>query len=269
MIYNLKVTDYADSKHVEFFKCPIRRTANEEDETITHDIKKAKIIQDLEKDLKEDRDNQVSLQISVNRSKKNLYRIARSNNWQYFLTLTFDRKEDNKFGHKVIDSSNYDEVSSTFSKWVNSIKKYKAPDFMYLAVPEYHADKKHFHFHLLCRDLGDIQLIDSGVCTETGDIMYNIPDWVYGFSTATKIKDNARVTTYIGKYITKELMNKIKYKKRYYASDNCNVCEEKLYHIPEADLYKYYPPEYWSYIKTIHAGNYNQIKYIEIPKDFC
>lgn len=266
MRYNLKTLEYADCTHIEFFTSPINCTQSQDENKETHVINKIPIIEDLQRDLNKDKNSEKSLNISVNRSKKNLYKIARANNWEWFCTLTFDRKEDNKFNHKVIDSSDYEQVSKTFTKWINSIKRSICPDLKYLAVPEYHKDKKHFHFHLLIANTGDLEFIPSGIKDCTGSEMYNIIGWEYGFSTATKVKDNGRVTNYIGKYITKDLMNKIKYKKRYYASDNVDLPQEKKDYINPDDLYKKYDPETWSFVKTVNGGGYNQVKYIEIPK---
>ena len=267
MLYNTKILQYEDSIHVEFFTSPIKRTVPKEEDKITDVPKTIPIIEDLQKDLIHEKNREKSLNTSVNRSKNNLYRIARSNTWEWFVTFTFDRKDDNKFGHRVIDSSNYDEVSKAVSYWCNSIKKVVAPELKYLIVPEFHKDKEHYHLHGLFANTGDLNFVFSGHYDDLGSESYNLTDWYFGFSYCSKIKDNARVTSYIGKYITKDLMNKLKYKKRYYASLNCNVADEELYYIHPDDLYKLFDPEDWSYIKTVNAGGYNQVKYIEIPLD--
>ena len=84
--YNCKVLKYKDSTHVQFFSSPIKRTVNEDENTITDDIKKKiPIIEDLQRDLAKKEGTEHSLNVSVNRSKNNLYRIARSNEWDYLL----------------------------------------------------------------------------------------------------------------------------------------------------------------------------------------
>lgn len=255
MEYNAKVLKYKDSTHITFYSSTIKRTVTEEENTKTDVIKnKIPIIEDLQKDLLKDQNDKHSLEVSVNRSKNNLYKIARSNEWEYFITFTFNPQK--------IDSTDYDLVSSIVSAWLNNLHKL-SPNLKYLFVPEFHKDGKKYHYHGLIANADSLILTDSGKVDFEGMPIYNIDNWEWGFTTASKIKDNARVTNYIGKYITKDLMNRLKYKKRYYASRNCYVADEEYIMIHPDEIYNILGDA--DYIKTIHIPQAAQtIKYIEI-----
>lgn len=256
MFYNTKIIDYGDYLHIEFFDKAIRRNETGEDideikEKLKNEEKKKEIIEDNDK-----QDQEHSNKVSVNRSKNNLFRIARSNEWDLFITLTFDRKQ--------VDSSDYKEVSKLVTRFLDKLRRYN-PCMKYLIVPELHKDKTHYHFHGLLYN-ANLDLINSGKVDKDGEVIYNVNDWTWGFSTAMRIKSQSAVRNYIGKYITKELMNKLKYKKRYYASQNVNVCDEELSMMKIDEIYDLYGDNL-SYIKTIDVNGYNRIKYLEIKKD--
>lgn len=251
-IYNCKVTDYGDSMHIEYFHCPIKRTVKEKENTISPVIQKQII-----NDLKESKNSDKSTMFSVNRSKRNLFHIARSNDWDYFFTLTFNRKDT--------DASNYDEVSRKVRNWLKNIKVRASSDFKYLVVPELHKDGINYHFHGLIANIGNLYISDSGKIDKSGKVIYNLPMWNWGFSTATKIESNERVTNYLGKYITKDLMNRLKYKKRYYASQNIELAPVFEENINHDDLYNYFEADKIKALKTIGNG-FNRITYIEVEK---
>lgn len=252
MLYNCKVLRYKDSTHIEIFTSPIKRTEEETPNKTTGVISnKVNIIKDLQKDLNAER----SSIVSMNRSKSNLYRIARSNTWQYFITLTFNR--DNT------DASDYDEVQKKLSRWTQKMHK-RDPDFKYIIVPEFHKDGKNYHFHGLVSNCACMDLVDSGHVDDLGNRIFNINSWEWGYTFASEIIDNARVTSYIGKYITKELMQRIKYKKRYFCSDNVDLVPIEYYNIVAGEYYEYFDPDDYTFLKTVNAGGYNQIKYIEM-----
>lgn len=251
-LYNCKVTDYGDSLHIEYFHCPIKRTVNEKENTISSVIQKQ-----IVNDFKEFKDSGKSTMFSVNRSKRNLYHIARSNKWDFFITLTFNRQDT--------DASNYDEVSKKVRNWLSNIKKRASPEFKYIVVPEFHKDGKNYHFHGLIANIGNLDISDSGKIDKSGKVIYNLPEWKWGFSTATKIESNERVTNYLGKYITKDLMNRLKYKKRYYASQNVFLAPVYEEYINRDDLYDYFEAEKIKSLKTIGTG-FNRITYFEVDK---
>ena len=124
--------------------------------------------------------------ISSNRSKKAIYDIARSNKWDYFITLTFDRKK--------IDSTDYDLIIKKVGKWLNNLRRVNE-NLKYILVPEFHADGCHYHFHGLLANCDNIDFVDSGVKTDNNEIIFNIKNYRMGFSYATKVIDTKRVSS--------------------------------------------------------------------------
>lgn len=162
---------------------------------------------------------------SARRSKNMVYDIAKSNNWEWFVTLTFNPEK--------VDSFNYDEVSTRLSQWLKNMRK-KCPKMKYLVVPEKHPTSGRFHFHGLFAHCNEIEFVDSGHKDKQGRCVYNMGKYKLGFTTAVKIDtglDSAKkITSYIAKYISKELCDLTKGKKRYWYSRNCNrpVVEDML-----------------------------------------
>lgn len=259
MNYNCKIIEYQDSIHIEFYDVSIKRSEEPKEQILTDDNSIDHIFTD-ENNHRSDKQIAHCLNVSKNRSKRNLYRIARSNSWDWFITLTFDQKKN--------DSSDYDLVVSKLKNYLQNLRKRRFPDLKYLIVPEFHKDGKHFHFHGLLSGVNDFEFVDSGHKDFLGETIYNIENWSknLGYTTATKIKDNAKVTSYIGKYITKDMMNHLKYKRRYYASENCYVSPEEYYNIPYDELINGISEDI-NYISTIPINGVNRIKYIEVSKD--
>ena len=137
-------------------------------------------------------------------------RKARSNVWEWFFTLTFNPSK--------VDSMDYDAVKKALSFWLNNARK-RCPEMKYLLVPELHKSGR-IHFHGLFANCASLGFVDSEHVTKDGQKIYNVGSYKLGFSTATRIVDNARCTKYISKYITKELCNITFGKKRYWASRN-------------------------------------------------
>ena len=179
-------------------------------------------------------------------SKDMVYNLARANDWDYFITLTFDRKK--------VEADKYEEVTKKLQKFLNNLRNRKCCDLKYLIVPELHKDGKHYHFHGLIANCEGMLFVDSGLKTKDGLIIYNMADWHVGFTTATKVKDTQRVSSYIAKYITKALQMSLPNKKRYYASQNINKCNETFGVV-----------DYDEFIHT-YGDKIRHIKSVEIPE---
>ena len=208
MWYNTKIIEYDNRYHITHYVKPLFKSELSEDlQKDLDQFEKEALINDMEQpepdpDPEKEAHN---LKVSLNRSKNNLFYIANSNKWDLFITITFDRN--------ITDSSDYNEVSKKITTFLNNLRKRGSKDLKYLIVPELHKDGKHYHFHGLLSGADSLELKDSGHVDCYGETIYNILNWKIGFTTAQKIKDQDRVRNYIGKYITKDLMNKLKYKK--------------------------------------------------------
>lgn len=207
-----------------------------------------------------DKQKDHALQSSMNRTIQKIYEISRANTWDYFLTLTFDRKK--------LDSSDYNLLCDKVSKWLNNLRSRYAPDLKYLIVPELHKDGKHYHFHGLLANIGNITLKDSGI-KKNGHIIYNLSNWKYGFSTVSKVMESNKVSSYITKYITKELCAVSKNKRRYWSSKNCDAAKVSVYNLPYEEISQFLENN----IQSIrHASNVTVesagliINYIEMEK---
>lgn len=148
--------------------------------------------------------------VSRARSLNRVYHLARSNDWEWFFTLTFNPSK--------VDSMDYDSAKRALSFWLNNARK-KCPEMKYLLVPELHKSGR-IHFHGLFANCDPLGFVDSEHVTKDGQKIYNVGSYKLGFSTATRIIDNARCTKYISKYITKDLCNISFGKKRYWYSKN-------------------------------------------------
>lgn len=236
--YNLKVYEYADGIQIRLYNQPI--TSNEKVPPVPiakpyepEELPKVHTSELLNHSKKvhaselSEKQREHVIQSSMNRTVQKIYEISRANIWDYFLTLTFDRNK--------LDSSNYNLLCDKVSKWLNNLRSRYAPDLKYLIVPELHKDGKHYHFHGLLANIGNITLKDSGI-KKNGHTIYNMSNWKYGFSTVTKVIDSNKVSAYITKYITKELCAVSKNKRRYWTSKNCDTAKISVYNLPYEDI---------------------------------
>lgn len=148
---------------------------------------------------------------SKRRAKSHLLDYALCNNFSCFVTLTLSSEK--------IDRTDYKTIINKFSVWLDN--RVRRQGLKYVAVPEFHRDGA-IHFHVLCNDV--LKVVDSGtVIRPTGGrpvkketairqgynitecrTVYNITDWILGFSTMYHTYGDVRaVANYIVKYITK------------------------------------------------------------------
>lgn len=141
---------------------------------------------------------------SLRRAKTVLTDTALCNYFDMFFTFTFAN-----------DRQNVDAKKRQMAFWLNN-QRIKYGAFRYLIVPEYHKDGVSIHFHGLFGGYKG-RLKDSGKY-ENGRKVYNIKSFQAGFTTAVKIDNIHKVSSYITKYITKD-MPKFKNKQRYWCSN--------------------------------------------------
>ena len=199
MIYNTKITSFANGNvQVRFYTKDI----HVKDELVEQIQKKR--LKSLDNTDSVLTDPDLLLYQSKNRTIQNLYAIARSNVWDYFVTFTFNKDRVNR--------QSYEDCYNAVSRYVKWLKKKYCPNLKYLLVPELHSDGVSFHFHGLFANCLDIPLVvatkdGKELLDEKGRYIYNAPDYIYGFSTFTRIDDNFAVISYMTKYITKDLVD--------------------------------------------------------------
>lgn len=254
--YNVKLFEYNGSQQIRKYKRSIKKETPFPVEQIDmeyidgHYVFKKKRIVDYNKILRaekkktipdvgkiEDEETETertpeqiehSIRTSLNRTKNKIYELARSNEWEWFITLTFDPQK--------VNSKNYEHTKQLVHDWFVKMRRQYAPDLKYLIVPELHADGKKYHFHGVLANIGKIPMIFSGLTTSKEKPIYNIGTFHYGFTTATKVEDTHRVASYITKYITKELCIQTENRRRYLNSENCNRPTVREYCMTDEDF---------------------------------
>lgn len=145
------------------------------------------------------------------RAKTAVSDLALCNDFRYFVTLTLD-------GARV-DRYDVQAVTRKLNAWLDNAVRRKG--LAYVLVPELHKDGA-VHFHgLFNAALGavDSGTVDIGTgkprkprsraqraqwLAEGGHVVYNLPDWSLGFTTAIELYgDRRQAIGYVCKYITK------------------------------------------------------------------
>lgn len=215
-VFNVKVYHYADKDHVRIYRkgvvcddnryCDIDGVIHELDRVVSTEFNPFTGKQEHMRDWDDER----SAQVSFNRTINKVYELSRSNTWEYFFTMTFAPCK--------VDRYDYEVCSKKLAKWLNNTRRRYAPDMVYLVVPERHKDGA-FHFHGLFSNIGSLPLSDSGH-KQNGKTIYNLPTYKYGFTTVSMVGDSGKASSYLTKYITKELCSVTTGKKRYWMSRN-------------------------------------------------
>ena len=147
--------------------------------------------------------------------KENIINLAFNySKWEYFITLTFDFRNRGEYSHE--------KAIELLSKWINN-QKHQNRDMIYLLVPEFHKSGR-LHFHGLIANVPKWKLEEARtpggrLIKQSGLQIYNLVNYKLGFTTISKIQDQEKVSNYISKYATKELIT-LKHKKRYWYSRN-------------------------------------------------
>lgn len=129
---------------------------------------------------------------SMKRAKERIFDIAMCNQFDYFITWTLNPELINRYDAK--------EVSQKLKKFLNN--RVQRNGARYLVIPEHHKDGA-IHMHGLLS--GDFDMVDSGHQTKDGKVIWNMPQWSLGYSTAIGLDGSQlAVSKYITKYVTKE-----------------------------------------------------------------
>lgn len=157
---------------------------------------------------------------NARRARQKVYDYARCNNFDWFITLTFDPKKINSF--------DYNECAKALWEFTHHLHR---KGCRWLIVPEQHKSGA-YHFHGLVSGKLDVSLAvnphNGKVLTDGGgNAIYNLEKFPFGHTTATLIRDPSRVATYIAEYMTKDIVVP-KGRKRYWASRSLSAPNEEL-----------------------------------------
>ncbi|WP_235307541.1 hypothetical protein, partial [Staphylococcus gallinarum] len=145
--------------------------------------------------------------------------LVLNNHFDMFWTLTFDPK-------KCIESVEDEYRFFEMRKWLDKMRKRHSrksdKPFMYIAIPERHKSGL-IHWHMVTGNL-EPNLIDSGKTYKKQKI-YNCIDWEHGFSNVQMMRSKSKISSYVTKYITKDLLNTParKNKRKYWSSNNLTL----------------------------------------------
>lgn len=151
---------------------------------------------------------------AVRRARGKVRDFALCTDFKYFVTLTLDQQK--------VDRYDIDVITSRLRTWLDNRVRRKG--LAYVLVPERHRDGA-VHFHgffndaLECRDSGTIVPPEGGKprrprseaegrrwLARGGHIVYNLPDWDFGFTTAMELYgEYPKAVAYVCKYIGKDL----------------------------------------------------------------
>lgn len=211
-MYNLKVETFpTGTVRLNYYEYSVHKgdKGNRPDyEKNPFDGEKTRVVKSLEVN------KERSSYISMKRTRSMVYKYALSNEWEWFVTLTFSPKK--------VDRYNYTECSKKLKSFIDTTRRI-CPDMRYIFVPELHKDGA-FHFHGLIANCPALEFVFSGKVKDKRRV-FNIPGFSYGFTTATKVSDSKKSANYLSKYITKEICAVSPNKKRYWTSRNLNLPE--------------------------------------------
>lgn len=213
--YNVKHVEYLNCEEYRFYKIAISRGISTKNKTKYVEIDGVQYNASTGKE-RTSKSIEHSKYTSLNRTKQKIYDYALSNDWTggYFFTITFNKD--------LVDRYNYKECYNRIYQFLKNVKS-KNQDLKYIFVPERHRDGA-WHFHGICVNCDNLKLIDSKI-KKNGKKIYNINSrsFKYGYTTVSEIEDTKKVSSYITKYITKELIEHTKNQHRYLFSKNLDI----------------------------------------------
>ncbi len=260
MAFNIRVIDYPTGKQVRVYDRAMDAPAWENENRVSGNegMEFCPFTGKME-EVQDELSRRHSLRVSMSRTVNRLYYLARSNKWDYFVTLTFSPDK--------VDRFDYDVCVKKFSDWLSRCRR-KAPDMKYLVVPEQHKNGA-WHFHGLFSCCDALGFTDSGKRDKKGNRIYNIGCYRFGFTTATKVKNTEKVSKYISKYITKELCSVAFGRKRFWASRNLQEAPVTDYCLEPGDKRRFLSmiADFIKYVKTVHSV-FCRTDYFELFCDF-
>ena len=182
----------------------------------------------------------------------------RNNDFDYFWTLTFDPKICGKSNDLRFDD---------MGQWLKNERqkaKYYGLEFRYIFIPEiHHGDGDNsgtIHWHGVTGGYTPY-LIDSGHKYRNTKI-YNCESWRYGFSNVQRVRSKSKISSYVMKYMTKDLVDSPvrAHKKKYWSSKNLKSPEQ--YYINKAPDLSGWSADFDSDICSIY--NLNTHDFIEL-----
>lgn len=162
---------------------------------------------------------------NIIRAKSRIRELALCNEWQYFVTMTFDSAKQQR--------DNLPEIIKDFGHWIGNYNKKYNSKLRYIVVTETHKDGVNWHLHGLFGGIApeSVQINEHGY--------YDMPYYRkrFGWISLSTIKSHERVAAYITKYVSKDLTARAgdTGKHLYYASHGLKG-KEKLFAAPSVPM---------------------------------
>ncbi len=150
---------------------------------------------------------------SLYRSRSKIFDYCYCNSWDWFGTFTLSSKK--------VDRYDYDLCCKKIKGFFDRIRRTNN-NLKYIVVPEQHKDGA-YHFHCLISDINNELFSISGHKDSKGRDIYNLNSYKLGFTNFTIVDDSDKVSSYIVKYITKDICKALKNRKKYFCSRNLNL----------------------------------------------
>lgn len=167
---------------------------------------------------------------NISRARSKIWEYAESNKFDYFITLTLDKKKYDRY--------NLDKYIKDLSQYIRNNRRLHKTDIQYLFIPETHKDGA-WHIHGL---INGVNPKDLRAFTKDDFLPYkvrklinqgrDILNWIpyaerFGYVTVERIHNRKAVAKYITKYINKDLGSSVidLCKHSYFVSRKLNQAE--------------------------------------------
>lgn len=266
-MYNVRVKRFLDTEQIQVYSTVIQSQRDDRKvDYFTGEVKEESMGSRGEKQynpfaddcerMVEMSDPERSRSVSHARTIHKIYDIARSNRWEWFVTLTFNKE--------LVKRYDYSDCTKKLSQWLKNGRKI-CPNMKYIVVPELHKDGA-WHFHGLFSDCDGLQFeVAKGHFDDEGRQIYNVGKYKFGWTTAVQIDDQRKTCSYITKYVTKELCGLTKGKKHYWASRNVSLPEVIDVIVESPKEFRRKAIGKSNYCKTVNS-EYLDVTYIEMEK---
>jgi len=226
--YNAKVIRFENHLEIIRYGCSRIRTAS-------HQLSEGIQIYEDNRDNDERKQRVIE---QVFRIKRKIKYYCLSNDFDLFWTLTLD---DTK-----VDSKDYVYSRKRLQAWLK-YQREKYGKFDYIFVPELHKSGR-IHFHGVTGRLMP-QLVEARspnsnrLIKKSGIQIYNAENWQNGYSTVSEIQSKERTSSYISKYITKELVETPSafHQPRYFVSRGLKQPTISYNQLSDVELEKFIP----------------------------
>jgi hypothetical protein len=142
--------------------------------------------------------NSEKLENNIARSKSRIKEYALCNSWNYFCTLTIDKTKYDRYNLK--------EYYRDFSKFIRNYNRFCSDEekVKYILIPEMHKNNA-WHMHGLLKGIREKDIYIN----ENGYLDWNKYKERFGFISLEPIMDIEKVSSYILKYLTKDISRSV------------------------------------------------------------